>query len=324
MLSAAGVIETRDVEELRMVFEPWDVFLYQMSPGSFRGRLEYVQVNRILLYREHWTRRVVGGGSTPSGYYMFGSPSSPETRIDWCGTTIGPTRLAFARPSTEFEFVTPEGCDHVVLLLPETLLYGHLGEQLVREASSRVGHYLQCHADLGDELVRMVHRLIDDSLENDAMLADDQMRKAVELQLLGTIGQAIEATSRVTESLRRNKRRLALLKAIRHSERLRRPTSVPALAAASGVTQRVLELQFQQTVQVSPRRFLLWSRMNGARRDLLTAEAETTMISKIAVDWGFSDFGRFAVEYKKLFGESPSSTLARHARPGLTRLADVL
>jgi hypothetical protein len=34
--------------------------------------------------------------------------------------------------------------------------------------------------------------------------------------------------------------------------------------------------------------------------------------------------GRFAVEYKHLFGESPSETLRRSARPLPKRLADVL
>jgi hypothetical protein len=34
--------------------------------------------------------------------------------------------------------------------------------------------------------------------------------------------------------------------------------------------------------------------------------------------------GRFAVDYKHLFGESPSTTLARSARPRPTKLGDIL
>ena len=120
--SLTGVLETRDLGEQMTVAQPWKLTLRQMSPGPFHGRLEYLHVNGILLYRERWTRRLVGTGKTPPGYYILGGPLLPETRIFWCGTTLGPTRLAFGKPSTEIEFVTPEGSDHLVLLIPEKLL----------------------------------------------------------------------------------------------------------------------------------------------------------------------------------------------------------
>jgi transcriptional regulator GlxA family with amidase domain len=35
------------------------------------------------------------------------------------------------------------------------------------------------------------------------------------------------------------------------------------------------------------------------------------IVKKIAAQFGFTQFGRFSVDYKTLFGESPSVTLAR-------------
>ena len=112
--------------------QPWELLLRQMSPGPFRGWIEYVQVNGILLYREHCTRRVMATGSTPPGCFVFGSSSSPRTRIDWCGAKIAPGLLAFARASTEIDVVIPEPSDHVVLLVPEALLLEYLGEDSSR------------------------------------------------------------------------------------------------------------------------------------------------------------------------------------------------
>ena len=48
------------------------------------------------------------------------------------------------------------------------------------------------------------------------------------------------------------------------------------------------------------------------------------MVKDIAAHWGFVDLGRFAVDYKHLFGESPSETLKRSIRPLPKRLEDAL
>lgn len=99
---------------------------------------------------------------------------------------------------------------------------------------------------------------------------------------------------------------------------------MPDLAAAAGVSQRVLELAFRETVQVSPRRFLLCNRLNGLQGDLRQARADASSVTEIASRWGFVEFGRAAVYYKELLGESPSTTLARDPRRQSKGLADGL
>jgi transcriptional regulator GlxA family with amidase domain len=120
------------------------------------------------------------------------------------------------------------------------------------------------------------------------------------------------------------KRRLAFLRAIEYSADLRLPLSVPQFAAATGVHQRVLELVFHEALGVTPRKYLRWNRMNQAHRELLATVAGSASVKEIAAQWGFSEPGRFAVEYKHLFGESPSKTLARSAHPPRKRLTEIL
>jgi AraC-like DNA-binding protein len=59
--------------------------------------------------------------------------------------------------------------------------------------------------------------------------------------------------------------------------------------------------------------FLTDVRMRLTRRILLEAP-ETAHVTKIALDCGFSHLGRFGLEYKRRFGESPSETLKRAGR----------
>ena len=62
---------------------------------------------------------------------------------------------------------------------------------------------------------------------------------------------------------------------------------------------------------MSPHRYLWLRRMNLACRALTLADATTKTVTEIANNHGFGELGRFAVAYRKLFGESPSMTLRR-------------
>jgi transcriptional regulator GlxA family with amidase domain len=57
-------------------------------------------------------------------------------------------------------------------------------------------------------------------------------------------------------------------------------------------------------------RYLRNARFQQAREALRRAPPETS-VTDIAMTWGFSHMGRFSVEYRKRFGESPSDTLKR-------------
>ena len=62
---------------------------------------------------------------------------------------------------------------------------------------------------------------------------------------------------------------------------------------------------------MSPKQYLLLRRMNLARAALRDGFPVTTTVTEIAAQYGFWQFGRFAGEYKSLFGETPSTTLHR-------------
>ena len=96
-------------------------------------------------------------------------------------------------------------------------------------------------------------------------------------------------------------------------EQNRTDVSIDDLAAASGVSARTLYKGFQEFRGVSPMKFLKLTRLEMVHRELLHAEPSDS-VTRIAMDYGFRQLGRFAVEYRQRFGESPSDTL-RHA-PG--------
>lgn len=87
------------------------------------------------------------------------------------------------------------------------------------------------------------------------------------------------------------------------------PITVTELARNVGVGVRALQLGFQESLGTTPMRHLKVIRLQRVRRDLLRADSQEVGVTEIAQRWGFMHVGRFAGEYRAMFGESPSSAL---------------
>jgi AraC-like DNA-binding protein len=96
-------------------------------------------------------------------------------------------------------------------------------------------------------------------------------------------------------------------------EHLDQSLYVPELCTAIGVSERTLRVCCQEYLGVSPKRYLILRRMHLVRRALRESSPTATTVTEIATRYGFWQFGRFAGEYRSIFGELPSTMLARPA-----------
>ncbi len=91
---------------------------------------------------------------------------------------------------------------------------------------------------------------------------------------------------------------------------LRDDLSVADIATASSVTVRALQLAFRRHLDTTPLAHLRRLRLDAARQQLRAAgPGNSTTVTAVAYDWGFTHPGRFAVAYKRTYGEHPSRTL---------------
>ncbi|HSU05310.1 MAG TPA: helix-turn-helix domain-containing protein [Acetobacteraceae bacterium] len=93
---------------------------------------------------------------------------------------------------------------------------------------------------------------------------------------------------------------------------LEREWSVADLAVAAGVSARTLQRQFREFLGKTPGTVLRDIRFERARRALLRG-LPNTRIMEVALGCGLSHFGRFSVDYRRRYGETPSQTLQRQA-----------
>ncbi len=89
---------------------------------------------------------------------------------------------------------------------------------------------------------------------------------------------------------------------------LARPTLVE-MASAAGLSARSLQRNFATVLGLSPHAVVARLRLAAARQTLAGGDAATVLAA--ALRHGFDHPGRFAIAYRRTFGEAPSATLRR-------------
>ena len=92
---------------------------------------------------------------------------------------------------------------------------------------------------------------------------------------------------------------------------LMRPVYTAELCAAVGASASGLHEAFHAIFGISPHRYLKIRRMSLVRAKLLSRSGPWHLVKAVALSYGFWHLGQFAQDYRAIYGESPSETLAR-------------
>jgi AraC-like DNA-binding protein len=92
---------------------------------------------------------------------------------------------------------------------------------------------------------------------------------------------------------------------------LDKPITRDQLAEVSSCSIRTLSRSFKKKYGIGPVAFIKQRRLDAAYLELLSAKPDATTVTQVAINYGFAHAGKFAIEYGKAFGESPSTSLAR-------------
>ena len=90
-----------------------------------------------------------------------------------------------------------------------------------------------------------------------------------------------------------------------------RDISVRDIAAALYLSPRTVQNLFRRHLNTTPTAHLRTIRLAQARKELIAGDRSVTTVAATAARWGFAHTGRFAVLYRRTYGESPHETLRR-------------
>lgn len=225
--------------------------------------------------------------------------------------------LGFFPPGRSLDAITPEGYAHAALILPsevfEAALARHIpdidDEILARGGAMRVGPDAEAH-------LRTLVGQVEDAIWNgNGALSSPRVLDCLQSDLVSGFLGALRSgcDDFVQPHSRRLVARQRQLRQVRDyvAAHAREPIHLDDLCAAVGLSRRSLEYLFRDFFGLSPIAFLRNQRLTVCHRALLKAIPEPGVVKQAALDSGFWHFGHFTSDYKALFGETPSETLAR-------------
>ena len=149
-------------------------------------------------------------------------------------------------------------------------------------------------------------------MRDPGMLVDPVAAERMEDEVLGAYLDAVDPEpghGAVTPRRELARRAEAFIRAS-----LGEPTRIDDICTAVNASTRALHNAFKQVYGIPPKTYQKALRLATVRQELLAARPGTT-VSATAVKWGFFQFGYFAMDYRRMFGEGPRETL-RRARAG--------
>ena len=286
--------DTADVDQ-QLAISGWQEHYQQMSPGYFRGKVVYMQLDGIEVYEEQMNTRLEQHFHAPAGSLVFSFDTSDGS-------------LYLLNEDSQNTWVTPQNYKEVAVVIgPQYLkqldclnlssLDGMLLTPLVSRQSQVFGHWLSS------------------TLQRLAVGQSPVPEEGLAQQLVDDCLYILDCPSQTPD--------LASLKHRAHDRRLiqrvfdlvmaspQEHFNVLQLANGSGVSVRPLQQRFTSSIGVSPSQWQRLRRLNFARRDLLRRVPAETTVAEVAMRWSFWHLGRFSQAYYQLFGELPSRTLSR-------------
>lgn len=201
------------------------------------------------------------------------------------------------------------------------------GTALTRQLVALLGEPLNAPLELmtelrldegyGRSIIGHVHQTIADYESGGSMLSDPATANAFEQFIMTAL--LLCHPHNYSDALRRLEKPITpcdLRRAIDYIEaHLDSVITLADIVDASRVPGRTLFKHFKDHRGISPMRYLRTARLKKVREWLQRAEPEQE-IAEVAMRWQIEHMGRFALEYRKRFGESPSETRRGHtARP---------
>jgi AraC-type DNA-binding domain-containing proteins len=297
-----------DASQLSSQMRGWNFEFTQLTPGPLTANGGVIALNNVLVSQIMLDQTLLRRGHAPRGSIAVLIPGSASSQAFVRGRRLAATQYISMDDAAGIEMITRS---HYVDVAIAIGLDAWRGESLTALCGSGV-------ATAGPRWIeRMVHAvrwLFAAIREYPQATARPEVRASLTDQFLMVMADFGSERADAQHPTRdaRIQQRVAVERAREYiREKLAEPLPLSELCRYAHVQARALEYGFREITGLSPMAYIKSLRLNAVRRHLSRTDAAEHSISEIALDHGFWHLSQFAADYRKFFGETPTSTRHR-------------
>lgn len=312
-------VDAPSLEEGARQARPWMHEYTQIGrgPGGMRGAM--VSLGSVRFIRWISSPAKIARGATPRGcvgvLMGFGPPATVGA------LTAGQNKCMLVGAGTDWKSFTPDGYDALAIAIEERKWLEAMDACGIEVRLGRGEIRVHDVRPEGFQALGMLTRWICGSPSEPSLVVEsadgiDRLADALLLSILS----ALQAPLAEPATRGRVARHRAALRAREFIDaHLDQPLSLTQVCRAASTSARALEYGFRELFGVSPMGYARCARLANVRHELFAPDNDDISVTSVAMRWGFWHLGQFSKDYRTLFAESPSMTLAA----GRSRTVDV-
>jgi AraC family ethanolamine operon transcriptional activator len=273
----------------------------QLDCGVFCGKLDQIVCGPVIIHMHRMNRKILQNGSGAPGFTSFLLTDFMKVDMHWRKKRLNGNVLGILRANMEHSCVTPIDFSAISISIEDRFL---------QDIASTLGHEYFFHTIRNKETLN-----ID---EKDALKIRHLVKAIKQCELPASnivanhiaeliIKSVLSSATNIHYKLASNRGKVfQKAKEIIHSN-YENPINVAILCKEIGTSERNLRYAFKEYSGLSPKKFMTHYKLNKVRKLLYTGKYEKVV--EAANEVGFWHTGKFAADYKILFGEFPSEML---------------
>jgi AraC-like DNA-binding protein len=312
-MAETGTATFANPDDYQAGIEGASVNLIVTGGGDFNARLTWLRLGRFHLLRGYENLPRIAFVSLSPARVFVSFPTSKGLPLTYSGLELqfGDVVL-HSRGERTHQRTNGETQWGLISLPPEQLAVCAKALTGRKISSPPAGRVLRPSRSAGARLLRLHSKVCRLAETRHTLVANLEVARALEQELLHALVNCLMADD-VNGNRKTRRHHADIMVRFEHALTTHSGPhlNMSALCSAVGVSERTLRTCCNEFLGMSPIRYLLLRRLNMARSALRRADPATASVAEIARTHQFLQPGRFAVTYRTVFGEMPSSTLWR-------------
>ncbi|SIT47565.1 Anthranilate 1,2-dioxygenase regulatory protein [Paraburkholderia piptadeniae] len=300
LFESADLDETREL--ISRVMQPHLLFPRGRTHG--RSHMDFVRVGRLGIGTIRFGGPIQVDVEAVDGYFlmMFCVAGNAEVHAPGRKIVVDDQHAVIRAPGEPFSALLSPDCEQLIMRIDPASLSGDSASMFDAEAAVSLASGPMRAWKEQLKLIASSADLLNIAAHNPAVGAHVESL-LVSLLCSQDAGHHAFSSSTIAPSFVRRAEEFM-------AANLAAPIQLPDIARAAGVPVRTLTEGFLRFRNISPISLIRQMRLDRARQAIRESKPEVR-VATIALDCGFTHFGRFAQAYRDRFGELPSETSRR-------------